>query len=436
MKGSDHGRTVTVVFKTPYADWQSLFDDLLPAHVLAKVGWDPKCTTLDPAIDLSGGPFEIARVVPGRQVVLVRNPRWWGQAVDLSRLVVDIASGPAQLARWLATGKVDVALPQGFDQRYLERVTAQPSVLSQAQISPTFLQLELSTTSAVTAATDVRLAIAHAIDRLSLVDAVVGWADSAIVPAASHLYSQSQDGYPAHKPPPPQVSGQPGYVAPALPKTSPTATPFPPTADLAETARLLTAAGYVRAVGGAWESLVGTPLSLRMAVDDGDPWAAQTASLVTQQLTAAGFAVTVVRAGTAQSAGLDLATGAADLALLPMHSSPYPSQAIGWYTQLLGPPGVNGSQDWSNFDDPAFDSLLEHASHQLNPVDATPLYAKADTILWQDMVALPLFAEPSVLAWSGFTDGVSPGPDGPSLLWAPESWAMRVPPTSPDTASG
>ena len=41
MKASNQGRTVTVVFSTPFADWQMLFTDLLPAHVMEKVGWDP-----------------------------------------------------------------------------------------------------------------------------------------------------------------------------------------------------------------------------------------------------------------------------------------------------------------------------------------------------------------------------------------------------------
>jgi peptide/nickel transport system substrate-binding protein len=33
LTGSNSGRTVTVVFRTPFADWASLFDDLLRAHI-------------------------------------------------------------------------------------------------------------------------------------------------------------------------------------------------------------------------------------------------------------------------------------------------------------------------------------------------------------------------------------------------------------------
>ena len=133
------GLTVTVVFKKPYADWQSLFNYLLPAHVLMKTGWNPPCTTLDPAIDLSAGPYMLRSVVPGKEVVLVRNPRWWGRPPALEQIVVRIASGPAQLSQWLADGTVDVALPSGYDEHFLQAVTSQPSVASQTQLSTTFL---------------------------------------------------------------------------------------------------------------------------------------------------------------------------------------------------------------------------------------------------------------------------------------------------------
>lgn len=433
VTSSGHGHTVTIVFKTPYADWQSLFDYLLPANVLERTGWDPSCKTVDPAIDLSAGPFEITKVVPGQEVVLERNPRWWQSQPALARIVIRIAKSPEELAQWLANGTIDVALPQGYSESYLESVTSQPSIESQSQVSTTFLELEMSTTSTVTVPVDVRQAIAHAIDRQSLVDDTVGWADTTIVPSESFLDAQNQNGYTAHKPPPLQVSSEPGYSSSTSPSTA--SSTFPTTADLSTTAKLLTSLGYFKDAAGHWELPDGKELSLRMAVDDGDSWAVAAAPEIVRQLAAAGIAVSQTAEASAQAAGEALSSGAVDLALLPLHSSPYPSQAISWYTPLLGSPGAGGSQDWSNLDDPTVNSLLEKASQELNPVDATPIYAKANTALWEDMPGLPLFAEPSLTAWSGLTDGVSANSNGPSLLWSAENWAMRVPPTSKDTES-
>ncbi len=73
VTGSNHGHTVTVVFKTPFADWQMLFANMLPAHVMERVGWNPNCSTVDPAVDISGGPFEIS-AVSNQSITLSDNP--------------------------------------------------------------------------------------------------------------------------------------------------------------------------------------------------------------------------------------------------------------------------------------------------------------------------------------------------------------------------
>lgn len=430
VTGSNHGRTVTVVFSTRYADWHALFDDLLPAHVLEKTGWTPACTTVKPSIDLSGGPYLISRVVPGKKVVLSRNPRWWEQRPNLKRIVIETARSSGQLASWLASGKIQMAVPTSFDQQFLERVTSSPRLQSQTSQSTTFLQLELSATSPVTSSASVREAIAHAINRQQLVDQVTGWADMSIVPAASHLYAESQNGYPSPKQLPMQLAGQTGSPPTTVPATPTPSQPYPTSADPAATSRLLTEAGYVRGVDGTWRTLNGQPLTLRIAVDTGDGWAARAATVLAQQLDAAGISAVLTDEPTATRAGTALASGNVDAALLPMHASAYSTTAIAWYTDLLGPPGQDGSQDWANYDNPTLDGLLVKASKQLNPDTADPIYTQADMLLWQDMIALPLFTEPSVVAWSTSVGGVSPDLNGPNLLTSVSTWGMRVPPTS------
>lgn len=435
IKGSAHGRTVTVAFRTPYADWQALFDDLLPAHVLDKKGWDPACSTVDPSVDLSGGPYVVSSVDPGKQVVLSRNPRWWEQQGNAARIVIKTARGPSQLAQWLTTGQVQVALPNGFDQQFLERVSSSPKVQSQGQQSTTFLQLEMSTTGPDTAYLPVRQAIAHLVARQQLVNQVVGWADTAIVPGTSHLYAESQNGYPSPRQPPIQIAQQSSTTTTTIPSTPTPSAPFPTTADPATAERLLVEGGYSRQADGTWKSVDGRALTLRLAVDTGNPWASRTAPLLAHELEDAGIPTTVVDTPSSTAAGTDLSSGAADLALLPMHSSPYATTAIAWYTDLLGPPGQGGSQDWTNFASPAFDNLLVKASQQLNPVDAAPLYTQADMLLWQQMVALPLFTEPAAIAWTGAVGGVQTNLDGPNVLTTIANWGLKVPPDSPRAAA-
>jgi peptide/nickel transport system substrate-binding protein len=439
VTGSNHGHTVTVVFTTHFGDWRMLFNDLLPAHVMDRTGWDPPCTTVDPAIDLSGGPFMIAAVHPD-EVDLVPNPHWQGQQQPpLAHLDIKIAHSSAQLAQWLATGTAQVVEPTTITSTVLAQMDALPGASTNVLPSSTFVQLEFSATSPVTGTTALRQAVAYAVDRQALVNAAVGWADSGIVPAASHLYSQTDGGYPRIG----VAAGMPnslddGNVTTTTSgKVSATANAaFPATAELDQTTRLLTAAGYTPGVGGAWTDVTGVPVTLRLAIDEGDHWVSDSAPVLESQLRTAGFAVQPVPELSAAAAGEAMANGGADLALLPMTSpnTTFPSQATAWYSTLLGPPGTGGSQDWSNYSSPSLDTLLNKAGTQLSPETASTYYQQADTLLWSQMVALPLFNEPDVIGIQNTVSGAGPNPYGSGLLWFPSTWQLqKLQPTTSTT---
>lgn len=426
MTSSDHGRTLTVVFSTPYADWESLFSDLLPAHVLEQTGWSPPCSTVNPAIDLSGGPYMISAVSPNR-ITLVRNPRWWGQQPRLAKIVIRVADGPLQLAHWLSDGRIDVAAPTFFTPAFLQEVASIPGVKSAMSISDTFVELEFATASGITADPLIRDAIAYALDRQALVDKVASWADVAIAPATSHLFAQGQPSYPTTPAPVPANSTttttSPGMSTTTAPISAST---FPASGDVTLFTRNFEEAGYEKSANGVWTNAAGTPLVMRLAVDGGDGWAAAAAEVVASQLRAQGIGVSVASAPSDQAAGSSLATGQADLAVLALHGGPFPTQTSAWYTPLLDVPGSTGSQDWSGYVSTKVEELFTEAAHKLNPVSAAPIYSEIDRLLWSDMVGLPLFSEPDVLAWSASLSGVTPGPYWPGLFATVVEWALLV----------
>ena len=239
---------MTVVFRTPFADWQMLFANLLPAHIMEKVGWDPACTTVDPSIDLSGGPFRITSVTP-TAIVLGTNPRWWGTKPDVRTITVHIASGTQQLAQWVASNFVQVALPTAITPTFLDQMTSLPSVESDVQLSPTFLQLQMASGATSTLSANVRFAIALSVDRQALVNQQAAWALSSVEVASSNIYAQGESGY--HAAPLTTTTTTPG-AAPATPtSTSTTAivqggsVNFPITPDPTEVADLMGVSGFV-----------------------------------------------------------------------------------------------------------------------------------------------------------------------------------------------
>jgi ABC-type transport system substrate-binding protein len=182
-----------------------------------------------------------------------------------------------------------------------------------------------------------------------------------------------------------------------------------------------------------YHSAFGVPFTLHLAVDESDPWAAAAAPMIRDDLVAAGLDTQIETLDSATTAGEALAGGFADMALLPVAFTPYLSQTLAWYTMLLGPAGKNGSQDWTGYDNTQFEQLVKMASQQLNPLTAAGIYAQADTQLWDQMVSLPLFAEPAALAWSRSLGGVMQEPRSTSLLWYAQYWAVRQPESTSNT---
>jgi ABC-type transport system substrate-binding protein len=307
-------------------------------------------------------------------------------------------------------------------------VTGLPGAQSDADTSNTLLQLDMASSLDARLSPDLRTAIALSINRQQLLNQQVSWAAPGITVANSHVYVQGQQGY---KPAP--SATVPTTTIPAT--TSSTSTTvigaggsvnFPVTPVPAQADAFLAASGLVKTADSPYyHSAFGVPFTLHMVVDESDPWAASAAPTIRANLQAAGINTDIETAASASAAGEALAGGYADLALLPVTFSPFLSQTLAWYTTLLGAPGKNGSQDWTAYNNVQFEQLVESASQQLNADTAAGIYDQADTQLWDQMVSLPLYAEPAVLAWSRSVGGVVQESRGTSLLWYARYWAVR-----------
>jgi peptide/nickel transport system substrate-binding protein len=394
---------------------------------MEKVGWNPNCSTVSPSIDLSGGPFEIASV-SNSTIKLVQNPKWWGTPANSKSITVHLASSTGLLATWMTNGDVQVAQPATVTQSFLTAVTGLPGAQSDVDTSNTLLQLDMASSLDARLSPDLRTAIALSINRQQLLNQQVSWAAPGIAVANSHIYVQGQQGY---KPAPSATVPTTTIPVP----TSSTSTTvigaggsvnFPITPVPAQAAAFLAASGLVKTADSPYyHSAFGVPFTLHMVVDQSDPWAASAAPAIRADLLAAGINTAIETANSASEAGIDLAGGFADMALLPVTFSPYLSQTLAWYTTLLGAPGKNGSQDWTAYNNTQFGQLVTMASEQLNADTAAGIYEQADTQLWDQMVSLPLYAEPAALAWSRSVGGVEQASRSTSLLWFARYWAVR-----------
>lgn len=400
VTGSNNARTVTVVFRTPYGDWSSLFDDLLPAHIAERVGWNDGFNSFDPTVLVSGGPWVVTSWDPGRQIVLGRNPRWWGNAPHLDSIVVNATGGGEAITQALRGGSTDVAYSSTFGSVQLGQLSSLSGFQTSESLGTKMLQLVFNTRRAPLDDVTVRQGIAHAIDRAGIVTTLVQPLNPSIWEDNNHLFANAQPQY---------VDDGAGYVY----------------ADPATADRLLTQAGLVPDAEGTW-TMHGSPVTFQLAWADDDPWSEAVEPTLAAQLISAGFDVTAVPVPASQLLGSVLPAGNFDLAIAPIDASAFPSQIAQYFTSSVSVTGQGQDENWSGFSDPRLDGLFTQAAQQLGTNLSGPLYDQADQQLWSDMTSLPLFAEPSLLVSSAWVGGVenASGPLGP--LFSANGWFRLI----------
>ncbi|MGD0313837.1 MAG: ABC transporter family substrate-binding protein [Acidimicrobiales bacterium] len=401
---SDGGKTVTVTFATPYTDWRLLFDHMVPAHIARQVGWNHGFDAFNPAVDLSAGPMIVRSVSPFGSAVLVRNPRWWGTPAVLDRVTVNVAPSSSVWTSTLAAGNHAAAQPTGFDLTSLGAVTSKPNTQSTVRPSLRLLDLDFNVTSPVMDRTAARQAIAHAIDRTDLLARTFGSIEPDLVVNQDHLATPALTQYT-------ESSAAGEYSA----------------RDLDTTDRLLRSIGFHENLAGVYVDSTGDPLSLRMAVETGDPWIMGVADEITAQLRAVGIAVTIIPEDGPTALAAAAAKNSYDMALVTRVSSPFLTETDAWYSDAQGPAGSAGTEDWSNFDDPQVDQLFVQAAQALNPVTGGAIYGQIDDQLWDQMVGLPLFAEPGLEANGVQVANVTYNPSVDGIMWNVGLWTTLKP---------
>jgi peptide/nickel transport system substrate-binding protein len=108
-------KTVEVVLRAPWVDWRLLFDVVLPRHAVAghdfESLWKDGIENPRTGRAIGSGPFLLAGWQRGKQMTLVRNPRYWGpHTAYLDR--IEFRFFPAQdMADLLRRGEIDMIDP-------------------------------------------------------------------------------------------------------------------------------------------------------------------------------------------------------------------------------------------------------------------------------------------------------------------------------------
>ncbi len=304
----------------------------------------------------------------------------------------------------LGDGDQTVASLTTFDLSSLGLVSSLPNTHSAVRPSLDFLELDFNDTSLLMSQTAAREAIAHAIDRRELLSQTFGSVDPALVVNQDHLAVASQAGY--------VVSSASGEYS---------------TEDLAATDRLLGSIGYHKDPNGDYVDADGQQLMVRMAVESGGPWIQGVAARISAQLRTAGIAVVTTPVDGIGGMEAAVAADSYDMALVTRTASPFATATAAWYSDGLGPADTTGTQNWSRLNDPEVDQLFIEAAQALNPVAGGTIYTQIDDQLWDQMVALPLFQEPVLVANGVQIANVQYNASVDGILWNVAQWSRLKP---------
>jgi peptide/nickel transport system substrate-binding protein len=114
-KVSNKGKSVTFVYKKPFAGWKDLFNGIYPSHVLRgedfnKIWSDCVCNPKN-GKPIGNGPYLLQSYRKGTDATLVANPKWYGPKPKLKRIVFRFIQDTNTQIQAMRGGEVDAIFP-------------------------------------------------------------------------------------------------------------------------------------------------------------------------------------------------------------------------------------------------------------------------------------------------------------------------------------
>lgn len=394
VEGSDNGKTVTVTFAKPYADWEALFDYILPVHFFEAKGGGDKVKgfnegfiteSLDVAGFVSGGPYNVTSYAPGQSMTLSKNAEYYGEEAFLDAINVRFITDATQQPAAMENNEADVAFPQA-QLDLVQQMKGIQGVTSEIGFGTFWEHLDMNNENVHLGVKEVRQAIAKALDREEIVRRLPGqFSDEAQV-LNNRIY---KPGHPDYK------DNAEGYKE----------------QDIEGAEELLEKAGYAKGSDGIYAK-GGNKLTIRITWRDPNERRQQTAELLQAQLKEAGIDAQLAP----QPDFTFLDEGNFDIALFGWTGGTVLSSTTSIYVP-------DGGQNFANHNDPKIQELYDRANVELDSDDRADIMNEIDEVLWDGMPTIPLFQVPELLAWRDTVDGPEyNGYIGPT--WNANIWSL------------
>jgi peptide/nickel transport system substrate-binding protein len=367
VEQGDNEKQAVVTYANPYADWQAQFSPLYPASTngdpnVFNTGWIEKP-------QVTAGPFQLQGIdATAQTITLERNPDWWGDPAILDRIIYRVIDLDAQIDA-LANGEIDF-IDVGPDVNNLQRAEGTEGVQVRRAGGPNFRHITINGTSPVLSDVAVRRALAKAIDRQTIADAMIGPLGGDSTKLDNHIFMRNQEGYQDNA----GDLSEPDVEA--------------ANAELDE-------AGWTRE-GDGTRTKDGKELSIRFVIPSGVATSAQEGQLVQSMLEKVGAAVQIETVDVDQFFENYILIGDYDMTVFSWIGTPFPissSQSI-----YANPQGDEIQQNFARVGSQEIDDLFAEVVQILDPAEAREVANQIDALIWDEVHSLTLYQRPDIIA--------------------------------------
>jgi peptide/nickel transport system substrate-binding protein len=391
-----NGRTITVMLKPAFTDWRTLFINIVPAHISRTVGWNTGFT--GPQQTISGSWFEIQSYNENQSVVLVRNPKYWGTPAKLDKLVFQIFGDATQLEPALQNKEINIFNPTTLSLSIVQTTNQISGVKTATQPGLAFEHFDFNQADPYLAKTQVRQAIAHGVNRSTIIARTVGEISKAVKPLGSRMLMPTQPGYKG------------------------TNFAFDPSTSN----NLFKELGFKKGSDGYWQPNYGPQkgkdLTFTIQSTSGNPIRAQTEELFQSQMKTIGVKINIQNYDAHTLFGTNLPGGQFQITEFAWFSTPFISGNGSIYCSYTDT--TNCSQNYNHAANSQVDSLMKNGKSAPSVSAENNQFNEADAILWHNMVTLPLYQQPQYWAWSSSLKGVLPNTSNLGVTWNANNWSI------------
>jgi peptide/nickel transport system substrate-binding protein len=359
------------------------------------VGWNTGFA--GPAQVVSGSWFKVQSYSADQSVVLTRNPTYWSTPAKLNKLVFEIFSDDKQLVPALQNKEIDLLSPTTVNLSMVQTANQVPKSTKVTLPGLGFEHIDFNQGDPYLAKLKVRQAIAHGVNRQSIILRTVGQISKGTVPLGSRMLVPSQKGYQA------------------------TAYAYDPGLSR----KLLAQLGFKRGSDGYFQPNYGPQkgkdLTFTIQSTAGNSIRSQTEVLLQAQMKAVGIKINIQNYD-ASTFGNNLPSGSYQIAEFAWFATPFVSGNQPIYCSYTNTTmcGFN----WTQSANAQVDASMSQGSAASSTASEVSDYNKADGILWKNMVTLPLYQTPAFFAWSNNLKGVVPNTSAVGVTWNAQDWRI------------